>query len=265
MRKLPRIHYSCRILSIAFCLFISGTGNAVAYGGYHYGYGHGYHHYDHHSHYGFHASYHSHDDIGTGGYIVLGLIGAVLLTHILNNDNDRYQGTYHRSYAYQTPVTYSRIVQPVKQKPVYTFRSNEGWDALLNGNAKLALDIFAVQSQQNLDSGIPKAGFALAAAASGELDRGARTMRKAIQIDPAALNIIPINNELELTIDLLTEEYESTLQYKQINTDNSFMVAALSYLKQDYATARNMIAVSDHSQSANNLRKMINEMTGVVN
>jgi hypothetical protein len=38
------------------------------------------------------------------------------------------------------------------------------------------------------------------------------------------------------------------------------MVAALSYLQQDYATANEVMAKSDQSQSANNLRELIDKV-----
>jgi hypothetical protein len=100
-------------------------------------------------------------------------------------------------------------------------------------------------------------GFALAAAALGEMDRGIRAMRKAIRIDPASLNKIIINKDLEPTIESLYKDYNLKLQNEEGHSDKSFMVAALSYLKQDYATANNMISENDQSQSANNLRKLI--------
>ena len=81
-------------------------------------------------------------------------------------------------------------------------------------------------------------------------------MRKAIRVDAAALDKININN-IESTIETLSKNYQLILNNNKNNIDNAFMVAVFSYLKQDYATANDLIAESDKSQSANNLRELI--------
>jgi len=91
------------------------------------------------------------------------------------------------------------------------------------------------------------------------MDRATRAMRKAIRIDADALDKININN-IKPTIETLTENY--MLISNKNNTNNAFMVAVLSYLKQDYSTANNLIAENDKSQSANNLRRLIVKKSG---
>lgn len=256
MQKISCLYRISRAFSIAGILFISGSGNVMAYGGYHFG--HGYHHYGHHGHYGLSAHYSSHGGIGTAGYVILGLFGAVLLSQLFNRNNYQHHGTYQRSYPVQRPVTNYQPVPPVKQySPIYHYGSHEGWNALSGGNAGFALDIFAIQSQEDMGNGVPRVGFALAAAANGELDRGARAMRKALSIDPYALNDIQVTDELRLMIDMLAEEYTAALQHKDQDFDYSFMVATLSYLKQDFSTASEVITNADQSQSANNLRQIL--------
>lgn len=258
MHKYPWLRHACRVFCTGVFLFMAGSGNALAYGGY--GIGHGYHHGHHGGHYGVHASYSSHGHDNTAAYVILGLFGAVLLSHLLHQEEYRYRGTYRRSPSYQPTVTYNRPAPPVSRVsrgPAYSYGSDEGWDQLAEGNTRHALDVFAVQSQQHLDSGLPRVGFALAAAAKGELDRGTRAMRKAISIDPYALNAIPDNEELGPTIDLLTKKYRTGLAERNSDPDNSFMVATLAYLNQDYAAAGDALADSDRSHSASNLRKLI--------
>ncbi len=135
------------------------------------------------------------------------------------------------------------------------YNENEGWERLAKGNADYALDIFAVQSQQNLNSGKPKVGFAIAAATMGEKERANRAMRKAVRIDANTLNSVDINT-IEPTIKQLTENYQPNKNNTN-DTDNSFMMATLPYLKQDYATANTLIAENDQSQSANKLRELL--------
>jgi hypothetical protein len=245
--------------ALAVAIFLcAGPGNAAAYSSYHARYG--VHNYGYHGHYSLHAHYSSHGGIGTAGYVILGLFGAVLLSHLLNSDNYPPRGTYHRTYPVHQPFTYQRPATPVKRySPAYHYNSEEGWDALAKGNAGFALDVFAVQTQEEMGNGIPRIGFALAAAASGELERGARAMRKALSIDPEALENIRITPELELIIDLLTEEYTAAAKTGDRDFDYSFMIATLSFLKQDYSAARNMIAGADQSHSAGNLREILGQ------
>jgi hypothetical protein len=257
-------------------LFFTGThNNAVAYGGhgYHHGYGHSYNGYRHYGHrgYGYSAYYSDHGDIGTAGYVFLGILGVAVLSLILDNDNDRDRYT-HKSNTYKQPTynqsrSYTLQTQPrqvsidEESKPVYIYSDNEGWDWLAKGNASYALDIFAIQSQQNMNSGIPKVGFAIAAATIGETDRATRAMRKAIRLDATALDMININN-IRSRIETLSEDYKLMLNNNKKNPDNSFMLATLSYLQQDYATAGILIAEDDHSQSANNLRELVAKKEG---
>jgi hypothetical protein len=261
MWKLPKnscISRASRAFSAAVLLFMAGSGNAAAYSSYHAGYG--VHNYGYHGHYSLQAHYSSHGGIGTAGYVILGLFGAVLLSHLLHSDNYHPRGTYHRTYPAQQPVTYQRPAPPVKRySPAYHYDSEVGWGALAKGDAGFALDVFAVQTQEEMGNGIPRIGFALAAAASGELERGARAMRRALSIDPEALENIRITPELELIIDLLAEEYTAAAKTGDRNFDYSFMNATLSFLKQDYSAARNMVAGADQSQSAGNLREILDQ------
>ena len=263
-----RKFWKTKALTISLLLFIASPNYAVAYGGHgsHYGYGYGV-GYGHHG-YGYSGYYSHHGGIGTAGYVFLGILGVAVLSQILNNDNYRdrhyrrphsyHPPTYKQSRPYTPPTHSGRVSTNIKSraKPVYSYSDNEGWDWLAKGNAAHALDIFPIQSQQNLNSGIPKVGFAIAAAANGEMNRATRAMRKAIRIDADALDKININN-IKPTIETLTENYQLIQNNDKNNTDNAFMTAVLSYLQQDYATANALIAENDQSQSANSLRKLI--------
>ncbi len=277
-QKFRLIRRTFQIFFFSFLIFAASPNHAVAYGGhgYHYGYGlsygyHGYRHYGHHG-YGYSAYYYSsHGDIGTAGYVFLGILGVAVLSQILDNNNDRYRYT-RKSHTYEQPTynkprSYTLQTQPQrisireKSKPVYIYSNNEGWDWLAKGNASYALDIFAIQSQQNMNSGIPKVGFAIAAASNGEMDRATRAMRKAIRLDATALDKININN-IRSRIETLSEDYKLMLNNNENNPDNSFMVAALSYLQQDYITANSIISENDHSKSANKLRELLAKKEG---
>lgn len=269
-QKILQIRRILQILSISLLSFAACPNYAFAYGGhgYYYGYGHGhnyghhgYRHYGHHD-YGAHYNYHGH--IGSAGYVFLGILSFAILSQILDNNNDRDR-RYRRVPSYNQPPTQPRPVSIndySKAKSVYEYSNNEGWDWLAKGNTNYALDIFAIQSQQNLNSAIPKIGFAIAAATNGEMNRATRAMRKAIRVDADALDKINIIN-IKPTIETLTENYQSISSNNKNNTDNAFMVSVFSYLQQDYSAANNFIAGNDQSQSANNLRKLIMEKEGI--
>lgn len=254
-----------KLFSISILLFIASPNYAVAYDGhgYSYGYSYGHHGYGHHGYRG-HYSHHGH--IGTAGYVFLGILGVAILSHIFDSDNDldrRYsksrtynQPSYNQTRPYNNSINQRLALDNnnYQPEPLISYADNEGWDWLAKGNADYALDIFAIQSQQNLDSGIPRVGFAIAAAAKGDTLRATRAMRKAIRTDATALDKININN-INPTINTLSDNYKSNLNINV--TDNAFMLATLLYLQQDYSTARNIISINDKSQSANILRELL--------
>jgi hypothetical protein len=257
------------MMTIGLFLVAASPSYAGSYGGYghHFGYGYGYTHHGYYGHYSYHG-YGSHL-----GYVLLGLTGIILLSHLLNQADHYPRRQHYNPYGYHPPEsisvparqpTYSNSQsRQVKKSIMPSYGEKEGWDWLAKGETEQALNIFAIQSQQNLNSGIPKIGFAIAAAVNGDLDRGTRAMRRALRVDPASLHDIYINEYLETKIAVLSEEYQSALQNKESHTDEAFMVAALSYLKRDFATADNAIgdaiAAGDQDQSTSNLRQLINK------
>ena len=274
MRKNPRPFKKSRLIPlicIGLFVFASSPSYATYYSGHHYKpyygqYGYSHHRpyvYKHHRHYGYpyHRSYYhsrhrhyghygvSSHFSGDAAYVVLGILGAAFLTHLFTSNKTEYRNTYPKTYSNTAPVKYKTPAR----KTTYHYNENEGWDWLAKGNADYALDIFAVQSQQDLNSGIPKVGFAIAAATRGEKERAIRAMRKAVRIDATALNLINIET-IEPTIQKLTKNY----QLNNINdTDTYFMIATLAYLNKDYVTANTLITENDQSQSANNLRELL--------
>ena len=266
-QQAPRISTLFKTLLVCFVIFFSSVTHAGNYGGHHYGHGYGHnvyrnYHHSYNYHHGYYGHYGIHARVGdTAGYVILGILGVAVLSHIFNNNSreqHQYRNTYSNNQILQnTPLTYPDkiIVQKkILTKPDYSYGINEGWDWLAKDNPAYALDIFAVQSQQNLNSGIPKIGFAIAAATKGESERAARAMRKAIRIDADALNMINTNS-IKSNLEKLSETYKAGLANN--NDDDAFMIAVISYLQQDYEIAYNSIAKNDYSQSAIKLRELI--------
>lgn len=238
-------------------LILPAQARAGYYGGYAYFYDwhyprHYYHHHDYH--------------VGIGGdaaLVVLGILGAAALASMLGNsyEQDRY---YSRAYRPpRSKPTYRQFRSPVhapatvkvQQRPIYDYPDNAGWDRLTMGRSEYAMDIFAIQSQQQPDNGLPRLGFALAAAKQGETARAARAMRRALRLDADALDRLPINRKLKTTLAALSANNPPGIP--DADPNRAFLLAALFYLQEDYTSARQQLATKDTSDSARALKRLI--------
>lgn len=249
----------CKSLIISVFLFLTVHSNpSYAYGGYgHHGYG--YHHgYGHGARVGVH--HHSHNN--TLGYIVLGLLGLYVL-HEIFDDDDRYD-RYPAPRRVETPpyrpaprsTQYNVIKHSSSNINDYQYNDNAGWDALIDGHNQTAMTVFAIQSQQQLTSGIPKVGFALAAASNGELERAAWSMHKAVKHDPFALNQVKQQANLDKLVTNLKQQYQLAAATQRQTEHYHFMLASLSYLQSDLVAMKTHLGRSGESQSTRNLAKL---------
>ncbi|MCG8380010.1 MAG: hypothetical protein MI865_11130 [Proteobacteria bacterium] len=245
--------------------------NTGHYGhGYKYGYGH-YKHYKHYKHYGRygHRSYYKKRHYYPRYYRY----------HYYPKHYGYYSYPYkYKRYNYYRPYNYSykyrnytpwyslrkdssNYINSKKQNYAYS-NKGDAWTTLINGYSRDALGQFGNEAQKYPNAGLPKAGFALAAASSGNLDKGIRAMRRAFQYDPNSLHQLSKDSRLQQTLDKLIAKYEYPLQHKGNHADEAFMVAALNYLKGDYAAAKQAVAIAkkynDNSQSFQNLQHLLN-------
>ena len=204
--------------------------------------------------------------VGIGGdaaLVVLGVLGATALVAMLGNsyERDRY---YSRAYRLpRSKPAYRPFRSPghaptavkVQKRPVYDYPDNAGWDRLTMGRSEYAMDIFAIQSQQQPDNGLPRLGFALAAAKKGETARAARAMRRAVRLDAEALDRLPVNRKLKTTLADLSADNPPDIP--DADPDRAFLRATLFYLQEDYTSARQQLARNDTSDSARALRRLI--------
>lgn len=185
-----------------------------------------------------------------------------------------YPRHYYRNYNYSSyyrPRTYSRY--PYSPRSSYTYRypsrpkydgrykSGDAWTTLVDGDARTALNMFSYEAQSSPRAGLPKAGYAIAAASSGDLDTGMWAMRRAFELDADSLHELVYDTRLHETLDDLIEQYEYALQHRGRHKDEAFMVAALNYLKGDYAAADAAAARAakdgDRSRSYKNLKHLL--------
>lgn len=230
----------------------AGISVGYYYGG-HYGYsGHYYGGYGRHGYYGGHRY-----GYGYRGY------------SYRPRHNYGYRSYYspYKSYQYYPKSNYntsdgSNNYQYTNNK--YTGTDSTAWDMLSQGQAGSALNMFASEAESNPKAGIPKVGYALATAASGDLSRAVWAMRRAFRIDPDSLHYLQLDEANQGVIDTLIDKYHYSVNQEDEFSDEAFMVSALNYLKHDYIASRGAVdhAISngDRSASALNLQKLVNQL-----
>jgi len=238
-------------------LFIPGL--SFAYGGKHYGHSHnrhyGYRHYGYSRHYGYRR-------YGNRHYYP----GKYYRRKHYGYSRRRYQN-YPRSFSLAIPknvVVYVDNDSNQYGKSNNTVINSSAWETLNQGQYNEALRVFAQQAQSNPRLGVPKAGYALATASVGDLDRGVWAMRRAFQIDPDSLHYLQLGEQGHKVIDNLIDQYSS--KENDADVGQAFMVSALYYLKHDYAAAKQSIASAqqfgDTSSSYMNLQRLIDKELG---
>jgi hypothetical protein len=134
----------------------------------------------------------------------------------------------------------------------------EGWNYLIKGYSRDALDRFVIAAQANPSSGAAKVGYALATADLGRLDKGVWAMRRALRIDPDSLHYVNGKAGLRYKISHLVGRYEKADHYRIRSTDANFMLAALYYLLDDHDASRRYVEkVDDGTNSTRNLQQLI--------
>lgn len=247
---------------VSCLIFISNNHSAYAYGVY--GHHHGYRHHYGYGH-GVHGHYSHHGGIGTAGYVILGLLGVAVLSHLFNEDRRNNHSRYQRidkpreyKRIRHRPAPYPRVSRSIASYKTANYGVNEGWQNLKHQNTRNAMKIFAIQSQQNPASGKTRIGFALSAAANGELERGIWSMRKALTSEPTALSTLQIDSQINSIIEQLRSQYRDHVFAAESRQHQAFMLSALSYLQGDLDSADNHIHLADDSLPSNNLRVLIN-------
>lgn len=197
----------------------------------------------------------------------------------------RYYGRYYRRHGgypryrhrYYDPY-YSRGGSHTGRSALYTSRRHsagdnsgeyqtdqeghqQGWTVLADGDYGQALSFFGREAQANPEAGLPKAGYAIAVASSGDLDKGVWAMRRAFRYEPDTLSLLVDKTALHPAIDELIARYEYVLQEEGIQRDEAFMVAALNYLKGDREAAGAAASLAaengDTSRSFENLSRLL--------
>jgi hypothetical protein len=147
-------------------------------------------------------------------------------------------------------------------KIVSTPKKN-GWTLLADGQASIALDVFAQQAQRNSNYSGPKIGYALSVAVAGDLYFGVWEMRRASRINSASMRAFKLPEQLRPTVEELIKTFKAEQLKNTRKADVSFMLASLHYLMQNSESAKREIDLAiregDRSQSALNLNQIIDQ------
>ncbi len=183
-----------------------------------------------------------------------------------------YRGYYYWPFGYwyrgypdcrvqRGPCPEEAREQPAQDVEETDFDHGEGWDRLGEGNPYDAMHIFAEEADANPNDGVAKIGLGLAAAETGDLARGVWAMRRALRVDAESIRYVPVDRRIAGRIRALMSAYRADAQAPDKRADYSFMLAALHYLVDERAAARDEVRLAleygDRSNSANNLDKML--------
>ena len=129
----------------------------------------------------------------------------------------RYSGYYglSRSLSYGASRDYDSSYDRSANSGVVTgaITSADGWTLLEDGETGQALQVFGAAAAQAPNEGQPKAGYAVAAALSGDYQRGVWAMRRALRIDADALHYLRLKARITGHISGLLPHYGSDCDY----------------------------------------------------
>lgn len=116
------------------------------------------------------------------------------------------------------------------------------WDLLTQGHYPEALREFGKQAIAQPRKGVPKVGYALAAAAGGDLDRGSWAIQRALKYDPDALHYLQLEGKFQSALAELIGRYRAQLEHPSAGQQDAVvMLATLHYLSGDKPAAREVI------------------------
>jgi hypothetical protein len=179
---------------------------------------------NHRHHYRPHGSYH-HNGIG------LSIVAPIV-----------YSGAYYNNVSPRTYSAAPDIRAEVAPSRNLAGQNIDAWAALGNYQTGQAIDGFTYQSRQNPNNALPKVGYSLATALTGEYDKAAWVMELALAANVNDLHYFQADANLQLVLDEMLPNY----------ADAPLMSATILYLQQNYQAADK--AINESLQSCNDCR-----------
>lgn len=139
----------------------------------------------------------------------------------------------------------------------------KAWELLAAGEAREARRLFDRQMQQYPSDGLPRVGYALAAALLERHDEAQQSMREALRHDPDSLNELPDPVIESAHVQSLLSVYEARAAADARDIDAMLMLSAMRYVLGDpalaYFAVDTAIERGDSDISARNLKGLIHD------
>ena len=132
--------------------------------------------------------------------------------------------------------TVASSVSPyIASRPVFTptIASTEGWDLLADSRLTDASSAFSRSINSNIKPGESRVGYALAKAASGNLDLGVTAMRRAFALNSNEVGSLMFDEKLLPMVESVTRAYETRMDAGGSKDDDAFMLAAMYQMQGD--------------------------------
>ena len=141
------------------------------------------------------------------------------------------------------PAVYVAPPQAVEYVPAVTLPPDieRGWRLLSAAEYDQAQLHFGDEALACPQRGAPRVGYALAAAATGDLKAGVKAMRTALFVEPQVLSSIRLDEPLVVLVSDLIARYEFACRDIVVEADGAFMAAGLHFLLGEYEAADDAI------------------------
>ncbi len=262
-----------RIAAVGLALGLVCTGTIAYAGGYHGGH-HGAYSGGHHGHRYYGHRYYGHGYYGRGryayrhGYVpgVLSIPGAVIGSLFGHYDRPYRSGPERYRPSQDDGADPGDTAPPVAAPDDTGASLGHGWGQLADGRYSQALSTFSREALSDPRNGGSKVGFALSAAAMGDLARGVWAMRRALRFDPDAMDYVTIDAALRPRLEELVTHYGGNAYPTVDSAEAAFMLASLHYLLGDIDSAKSAIVLAvaegDRDSSTANLRHLVDQELG---
>jgi hypothetical protein len=141
--------------------------------------------------------------------------------------------------------------------------TERSWDYLADGDYKSALSAFAAWAAAEPEQSMPKAGFGLAAALSGDTITAAYALRRAFETEGAAPDFEIVDPALQDSMRQLAVDYRAVVGKKPKDLNARFVYAVISHWNREDLAARaclqDAMALGDDSASAANLARIVDQ------
>lgn len=159
--------------------------------------------------------------------------------------------------------TVAKPVSPyLASRPAFTptIAGSKGWELLADSKTADASNAFAENINSNIKPGESRVGYAMAAAASGNLDLGVEAMKRAFAINSSEIGSLMFDEKLLPMVEEVTRKYETRMDTGNSKNDDAFMLAAMYQMQGDpemASMAFDYVTNANSSSSSTNLGSLI--------